>query len=344
MDARVLVEVEEESEEATKEPTNSLPFVNAKNQFKWNGSVELFESFLHQKLGLLADDVTKSSNGTCTVWKTPSVTFNLYAKTKTLLVQGKAMDYTRDLLLQTIQAVNNQNSAESPDGTNNINCTIDHTTGGAHQQAGIMSPTATADTRNYHSLVREDSEAALGENASDSESESESSERAELAHNTSEGLINNLGEKISKEIAKIWPEIGHIKSGLANSDRLLSLQQELDELRLKCIKYECTIDHLDKEKASLLEVIKILSSDNNRNRQPIPSTAVAVKQAILLLKKTNGPRSLSRRKRKRSQKLAIQMHVNKIFPTPVHKNLGVTHQILCIPTRTQILPRDRNHQ
>ena len=40
-DARALAKVEEESENATEEPTNSLLFVNAKNQFKWNGSVEL---------------------------------------------------------------------------------------------------------------------------------------------------------------------------------------------------------------------------------------------------------------------------------------------------------------
>ena len=44
----------------------------------------------------------------CIVWKTLSVTFNLSTKTKTLLVQGKAVDYTQDLLLQTIQAVYNQ--------------------------------------------------------------------------------------------------------------------------------------------------------------------------------------------------------------------------------------------
>ena len=71
--------------------------------------------FYIKKLGLSADDVTTSSNGTCTVWKTPSVTFNLYIKTKTLLVQGKAVDSTRDLLLQTMQADKNQNSVEAPD-------------------------------------------------------------------------------------------------------------------------------------------------------------------------------------------------------------------------------------
>ena len=105
----------EETENATEELTNSLLFNSAKNQFKCNGSVELFESFLYQTLGLSANDVTKSGNETCTVWRTSSVIFNLYTKTKTLLIQGKAVDYTGDLLLQTIQAVKNQNSAESLD-------------------------------------------------------------------------------------------------------------------------------------------------------------------------------------------------------------------------------------
>ena len=64
--------------------------------------------FYIKKFGLSADVVTKSSNGTCSMWKTSSVTFNLSTKTKTLPVQGKGKDYTRDLLLQTvtIEAVN----------------------------------------------------------------------------------------------------------------------------------------------------------------------------------------------------------------------------------------------
>jgi len=78
-------------------------------------------------------------------------------------------------------------------------------------------------------------------------------------------LINNLGEKFSNDIAKIWSEISSIKSSLTNRDGLRPLQQELEELRLKCTTYESTIDHLEKEKASLLEVIKILSADDNSN-------------------------------------------------------------------------------
>ena len=78
-------------------------------------------------------------------------------------------------------------------------------------------------------------------------------------------LINNLGEKFSDEIAKIWSEISSIKSSLTNTDHLRPLQQELNELRLRCTTYESTIDHLEIEKANLLEVIKILSSDDNSN-------------------------------------------------------------------------------
>ena len=132
-----------------------------------------------------------------------------------------------------------------------------------------------------HSLVREDfdvDEVALGENEnkneSESKSESESFEHAQHALNTGEVLINNLGEKFSKEIAKVWSEISGIKSSLTNRDGLRPLQQELDELRLKCTTYESTIDHLEKEKASLLEVIKILSSDQSSgSHDPQPASA-----------------------------------------------------------------------
>ena len=93
--ARVLAK--EETENSTEElpVTNSLLFDNAKNQFKWNDSVEHFELLLFHKLRLSADKVTKSGNGTSTVWKTPSVTFKLYSKTKSLLVQVKTVDYTQ---------------------------------------------------------------------------------------------------------------------------------------------------------------------------------------------------------------------------------------------------------
>ena len=131
-----------------------------------------------------------------------------------------------------------------------------------------MSPTAVLDTRNDHPQVREGSEDVLSEKEKENESESESEcfEHTQIAFNSSEVPINNFGEKFSNEIAKIWSEISGIKSILANKGGLQPLQQELDELRLKCTSYETVIDHLEKEQASLLDVIKMLSSDDNSNR------------------------------------------------------------------------------
>lgn len=134
---------------------------------------------------------------------------------------------------------------------------------GVHQE-GSISPTAVLDTRNDHPLVREDSEDVPSKK--ENESESECFEHTQLGFNSSKVPINNFSEKFSNEITKIWSEISGIKSILANKDGLQPLQQELDELRLKCTTYESTIDHLEKEKASFLEVIKILSSDDNGNR------------------------------------------------------------------------------
>lgn len=83
-----------------------------------------------------------------------------------------------------------------------------------------------------------------------------------------EVLITNVGEKLSSEIVNIfWSEIDSIESNVLptsheNHQSLLLL--ELDELRLKCSTYESTIDNLEKEKASLRAVTKILSSSENR--------------------------------------------------------------------------------
>ena len=82
---------------------NFLVFNSDKNQFKWTGSVEQFESFMLQRLNLSIEDVqSKSNHGTCVVWKTPNATFNFYLKTKTLQVQGKAEEHTRKILLHSL--------------------------------------------------------------------------------------------------------------------------------------------------------------------------------------------------------------------------------------------------
>ena len=80
-----------------------LVYNSDRNQFKWTGSVEQFESFMFQRLNVSKEDVqSKANNGTCMVWKTPNVTFNFYLKTKTLQVQCKAVDPIREILFQSL--------------------------------------------------------------------------------------------------------------------------------------------------------------------------------------------------------------------------------------------------
>ena len=68
----------------------------------------------------------------------------------------------------------------------------------------------------------------------------------------------------------------YIKSNVlptSHENHQSQLLLELDELRLKCSTYESTIDNLEKEKASLLEVIKILpSSEDRENSDPTHSS------------------------------------------------------------------------
>ena len=99
----VVNHVSETEETTTYELAESPLFNRSKNKFSWSGSPENFESFMLRKLGFSSADIlSKTSNGTCTVWKTANVTFNLYSKTKTLLFQGKAVPVqsTRNSLRQ----------------------------------------------------------------------------------------------------------------------------------------------------------------------------------------------------------------------------------------------------
>ena len=72
----VVNHVSEAEETTTYELTESLLFNRSKNQFSWSGSPENFESFMLRKLGFSSVDIlSKTSNGTCTVWKTANRDF-----------------------------------------------------------------------------------------------------------------------------------------------------------------------------------------------------------------------------------------------------------------------------
>ena len=68
-----------------------LSFDETKNQFKWNGSIAQLSQFISRRLEIPVDKelFQKSNNGSCSVLKTATVTFNFWSKSKTLQVQGK---------------------------------------------------------------------------------------------------------------------------------------------------------------------------------------------------------------------------------------------------------------
>ena len=68
-----------------------LSFDETKNQFKWNGSIVQLSQFISRRLEIPVDKelFQKSNNGSCSVLKTATKTFNFWSKSKTLQVQGK---------------------------------------------------------------------------------------------------------------------------------------------------------------------------------------------------------------------------------------------------------------
>ena len=76
----------------------------------------------------------------------------------------------------------------------------------------------------------------------------------------------NDPQTFKNEIDKLWKAIDAIKRKFefpANLSQVDALQREIDEYKLKCANYEVNIQELQQEKASLMESIKILSSDQS---------------------------------------------------------------------------------
>ena len=82
--------------------------------------------------------------------------------------------------------------------------------------------------------------------------------------------VNNTDQNdpqtFKNEIDKLWKAIDAIKQKFefpANLSQVDALQREVDEYKLKCAEYEVKIQELQQEKASLMESIKILFSDQS---------------------------------------------------------------------------------
>ena len=209
-----------------------------------------------RKLGFSSADIlSKTCNGTFKVWKTANVTFNLYPKTIALLVQVKAVhvqsarNSLRQFCEETIQL-----DLDASSSITEVNEVV-------HDILGQEGDDQQEEELNLMAVEKFDSDTKDGGTSCFLNNFQTTAESIEV-------LITNVGEKLSSEIVNIfWSEIDSIESNVLptsheNHQSLLLL--ELDELRLKCSTYESTIDNLEKEKASLRAVTKILSSSENR--------------------------------------------------------------------------------
>ena len=75
--------------------------VTVKTQ-KWNGSSDNLGDFLCLQLNTSKDSIKVSSNGSCSVFKLPSATFNFYHNKKTLKVQGRESSSLKESFINLI--------------------------------------------------------------------------------------------------------------------------------------------------------------------------------------------------------------------------------------------------
>lgn len=222
----------------SSEHTNSLElerflsFNSIKRRFSWNSTVENLEKFIKHLCYSEDDDkergkLTKSSNGTCAVFKVCNATFNFYPNTKTLQVQGSSSQEIKNLLEQI---ANQQVQPERPQEDNGGDLTIN---GG-------------------ESVINE---STLSE-----------SDHLDLTRNDSVVLIEgNHDIDYKNEIGKLWNAINSINCKLESPavppKCQTALEGELNEYKLKCSRLEEKVSELEQERASLLEALRILSTE-----------------------------------------------------------------------------------
>ena len=88
------------SSEVESKLDKSLSFDETKNQFKWYGSIAQLSQFISRRLEIPVDKelFQKSNNGSCSILKTATVTFNFWSKSNTLQVQGKSTEEIKSSL------------------------------------------------------------------------------------------------------------------------------------------------------------------------------------------------------------------------------------------------------
>ena len=221
-----------------------LLYNTAKNRFSWNGTLEDLETFIVARLTRSTDDadggnsdkLTKSYNSSCAILRLSDATFNFYRNTKTLQVQGKAAEDVKVILKEV---VNNMQLAE-----NVTEETVEH-------------------NNNYTIAINEESH--------DQDTSPENVTSTDDI-NVQESIISDSETAINNEIDKLWKAVNAIYRKCefelpAKQSQTAALERELDEYKLRCVEYKEKIQNLQQERASLMEAIRILSTDQTVTTQ-----------------------------------------------------------------------------
>ena len=168
-----------------------------------------------------------------------NVMFNFYRNKKTLEVQGRAAGDVRDILEEV---VNNKLLVER-----------------------LTEETIVLAEHNINTaaITEEPPERTIPENITVMDDPSMQAEQDSITS-------DSAGVKIEIEIDKLWKAVNSIQRKFelpAKQSQTATLELELNEYKLKCAEYEEKIESLQQERASLMEAIRILSTDQNVTTQ-----------------------------------------------------------------------------
>lgn len=175
--------------------------------------------------------LVKSSTDSCAVFKLPYVTFNFYPNTRTLQIQGSTCIYVRNHLEQVVSHLNSKDKKESEEAIS----IEDNNESSVPAVNGL-------DESNGSLVFNETNVTANGSNDAD--------------------LLTFDLESIRNEFHKLWTVINFILSKVESPGEhcQTALLQEID--KVKCSMYEEKIQGLESARASLLEALRILSTEN----------------------------------------------------------------------------------
>ena len=217
-----------------------LDYCKSSNQLKWRSNSDNLVDFLSTQMNTSKDSIGISCNGSCSVFKLPSATFNFYHNTKTLQVQGRESARVKESLINLIstrsaETVKPDSEAQTASATTFEERTVD-------ESSNVL---LINDTTKETTII-------VGNNT-DSESESDSEE----SESDQESDDEEEQGKVLTEIAKVWDAVKDIKQIISSKENIKTAEQiELEQAKSRILQ-------LEHENRSLLEVIRLMSSQNS---------------------------------------------------------------------------------